>query len=166
MEKGAFAEGAHIMEVNKLIESLREYLKSANEIEKKKYTPILNCLQDQDFLSLLPDEQIRSLTNIEYNLNRNTSFSTIKNQPTHSSTLSSLYFMSLSYLNDKVKSITHFATKTNELETKITEAQSNINKISETADLISGATVLSEYAKKFDSQSEEHLQKSIKWLMH
>lgn len=166
MEKRDFAEDVCIMEVDNLVKNLRIFLKTANETDKKKYTPIFKCIQDQDFLSFLTNDHRQTLIRIEDNLSRNNSYSiTVFQNILANSNLGSIYFISLSYLNDKVKNINHFTTKTNELENKIEEAKNNINKISETADLISGATVLSEYAKNFDKQSKTHSQKSIKWLI-
>lgn len=144
-----------------LEDRIKNYIGSVDGLEKKRYSRILAYLEDDEFMALLDRDSIR---NIEHMNNYGQPIEYIKqSQPQFSDYLEDVYFKYLSYLNDKKKNISYFDSAVKELQKNIDSANASINKIDETAKLISGASILSEYAKDFDIAAGEYSNNADDW---
>lgn len=154
------------MDIELLSKRLREYADSRTEADRKKrFLAISQAISLDGFVELLPPPQHQVLQDINDRYNQGQDLSWIyAHQPSLLEQLGNLYFNSLTYLNDKRRNISHFEDRASAVEKRITDAQGNLDKIDETAKLISGASILSEYAKEFDEDAQTHKENASTWL--
>lgn len=154
------------MAVDILIKKIEEYVNNKDGMESKRYSTILACLRDKDFMSLLLPREVEALTRLNNSFKTGARDLSWVKQYQHGSfeVLEGLYFKCLAYNNDKKKNISHFEDKTRALESRIKNANQNIEHINATAKLISGASVLSEYAQEFDSSAKRHATAARIWV--
>ena len=152
-----------------LLQKLNEHINSVEGINKKKYVTIASSIKDDDFIATLPTillQQLNEITN-HFQNDGNLDFNWIESsQANLKDSLSEVYFKGLAFNNDKKKNVNHFEVKTQELEKNIEAAQQDIARINETAKLISGASILSEYSKDFDEQAKKHEINASTWLKY
>ncbi len=152
-----------------LVQKLEERIKQVDGALKKKYTVIVSAIKDRDFTGNLSSQNIQQINQILDHLqNRgDLGFDWIEqNQVAYVDTLTDLYWKALSFNSDKRRNISYFETKTHELEKDIEAAQQDIGHISESAKLISGASILTKNAVSFNSEANIHKNNANKWLKY
>jgi hypothetical protein len=157
------------MNIDQVTLKIGEHIQKIDGTKKRFFVTILNCLQDPDFAALLNGDERRMLEQLNDNLGGSRDIAWMEqHQPQQIDFLRSLYFKCLAYNNDKRKSISAFETKVYELRKNVEAAQKDVEHIGATAKLLSGATILAEYAKDFGKQAGQHGDKAstwIKWLI-
>lgn len=133
------------MNLENLINILRD-TEHKNFLQKN----LSSLIEDQDFLDTLDGNRLNYSANLS--ANANSQVHTLQQLP---EIVEIIYFY-VAYLNDRIKRISHFAEKEAELEKRIENAKEQLDSIDETAKLLSGATVLAEYAKSFGQESRQH----------
>lgn len=155
------------MEINNLLEKLKSYLSEPDHPDKKFYRVILSSLEDNSFVTFLSESDKNSLNNISNDMQGERNVTWYKdNNPSVLNPLNDIYFKALSYLNNERKNVSHFENRTKELEEKITNAQSDIDRISKTAKLITDVTILSAYAEDFNNQAIQHATAARTWMTY
>ena len=155
------------MDYNLLSAKFREFSDSRDKEDKNKsfYWVLADALELPQFSSMIPSNLQNPLSRIQDHMDRNRDLNWIASQePNLLNEIYPLYFYGLAYLNDKNKNISYFDKKTKELEINIGKIQSNIDRIDQTAKLISGASILAEYAKDFKNEADIHNSQSSLWL--
>lgn len=154
-------------DIELLIHKLEERIKQVDGALKGKYATLVAALKYQDFTSNLAPQNIQQINQLLDHLQSRGDLGLDwieQNQLAFVDTLTDLYWKALSFNNDKKKNIAYFETKTHELEKNIESAQQDINHISETAKLISGASILTEYSKAFKTEADNHKKNANMWF--
>lgn len=157
------------MDIEQLKQKIRDEINRTEGDDKKYYTVLDTCLNDTNFTNRLSEGDRNDIININNNFNGQRDFEWFRqNSPSTLNPLSGVYFKGLTFLTDKRKNVSYFEERTKELNATIDSAQTDLMRISETAKLLNGTTVLAEYAKEFDNEACVHRESAsslMKWLI-
>ena len=153
------------MDYKSLAAQLREFANRNDNFLKRMYSTIASSLEDDEFVEFIPNTYKSTLHQVIDLHSNGRDLSWIHSQqPNLVNELNSFYFICLAYLNDRKKNISGFESKLKDLEQRIVNASSDIEHISNTSKLITGATILAEYAKEFEKDVKDHDKESKRWL--
>ena len=138
------------------LDPLKKYLEEKWENLSKLEKNALSVLSDKDFYEEVDWSFLRAIPNTNIitnpsNIERNPQFI-----PQYNYVLNTMYTTYVSYLYDTKGKFVSFKGDINDLEKRILAANSHIDNIQKTSDLLEGAEILESYAKEFESRAKSY----------
>lgn len=146
------------------IENLKKYLETKEEKSSFEKT-VLQALKDENFLDELNQlsflENYGQANNV---INNPSSYDTPGNNRYYDGVLVHIVNAFTSYNYDAKTKFTNFNNQVDNLNQKIADADTAIDNIKKTSEIISGAEVLSTYAGEFKSRADKYGIEADKWV--
>ena len=151
----------------KSITNYKDSIRVNQKIKKNFFNTLRSAIKDSEFIEILTHTEKDNLDRLENAFRNNESYTTIaSNYRPFIDQLENLFPKAYAYISSKSRETPLLKNELAELQDEISNAQNQLKTISKTASAINDATVLTAYAKLFDTDANSHKDNATNWLTY